>query len=117
MVRCTPQSTLHPTLTPRLCALVCAEVVQAKAGAGSATLSMAWAAARFADACLRAMGGEGGVVECAYVSSTITSLPFFASQVGQHVGSTALGITGLLGPSPCCLLMSFPVVCLAQRVG
>lgn len=63
-----------------------AEVVQAKAGAGSATLSMAWAAARFAEACLRAMAGEGGVVECAYVPSTMTSLPFFASQVGKPQG-------------------------------
>lgn len=57
------------------------EVVNAKAGAGSATLSMAWAAARFADACLRAMGGEGGIVECSFVPSTLTSLPFFASPV------------------------------------
>jgi malate dehydrogenase len=40
-----------------------------QAGAGSATLSMAYAAARFADSCLRAMAGEGGVVECAYVAS------------------------------------------------
>ena len=57
------------------------EVVEAKAGAGSATLSMAWAAARFADACLRAMAGEPGVVECSYVQSRLTSLPFFASPV------------------------------------
>jgi len=57
------------------------EVVDAKAGAGSATLSMAWAAARFADACLRAMAGEQGVVECAYVASRLNSLPYFASPV------------------------------------
>lgn len=43
------------------------EVVQAKAGTGSATLSMAYAAARFAESCLRAMGGEPGVLEYAYV--------------------------------------------------
>lgn len=54
------------------------EVVNAKAGAGSATLSMAWAAARFVEACLRAMNGEGGIVECSYVASSLTSLPFFA---------------------------------------
>lgn len=54
------------------------EVVNAKAGAGSATLSMAWAAARFAEACLRAMSGEGGIVECTFVASNLTSLPFFA---------------------------------------
>jgi malate dehydrogenase len=55
------------------------EVVRAKAGAGSATLSMAYAAARFAEACLRALGGEAGVVECAYVASALTELPFLAS--------------------------------------
>jgi len=42
------------------------QVVEAKQGAGSATLSMAYAAARFADACLRAQAGED-VVEYAYV--------------------------------------------------
>jgi len=42
---------------------------------------MAYAAARFAESCLRAMAGEGGVVECTYVASTQTSLPFFASPV------------------------------------
>ncbi|PSC72606.1 Malate glyoxysomal [Micractinium conductrix] len=57
------------------------EVVQAKAGAGSATLSMAHAAARFAEACLRAMSGEAGVVECAYVASSLTPQPYFASQL------------------------------------
>jgi malate dehydrogenase len=57
------------------------EVVEAKAGAGSATLSMAAAAAHFAHSCLRAMDGERGVVECAYVASHVTALSFFASQV------------------------------------
>lgn len=62
----------HPP-TPLLCPL------QAKAGTGSATLSMAQAAARFAEACMRAMSGEPGVVECAYVASSLTDLPYFAS--------------------------------------
>jgi malate dehydrogenase len=44
------------------------EVVQAKAGGGSATLSMAYAAARFADSVIRAMNGEE-VVECAYIKA------------------------------------------------
>ncbi|GFP89248.1 malate dehydrogenase glyoxysomal [Phtheirospermum japonicum] len=39
------------------------EVVEAKAGAGSATLSMAYAAVKFADACLRGLRGDAGVVE------------------------------------------------------
>lgn len=44
------------------------EVVAAKAGGGSATLSMAYAAARFADSFTRAMSGEE-VVECAYIKN------------------------------------------------
>ena len=56
-------------------------MVEAKAGAGSATLSMAYAAARFAESCLRGMNGEP-VFECAYVeSSVVEGLPFFASKV------------------------------------
>jgi malate dehydrogenase len=57
------------------------EVVEAKAGAGSATLSMAYAAVKFADACLRALKGEADVIQCAYVASQVTELPFFASKV------------------------------------
>lgn len=45
------------------------EVVQAKAGGGSATLSMAYAAARFANSVVRAMNGEE-VAECAYIPVT-----------------------------------------------
>ena len=58
----------------------------AQAGKGSATLSMAYAAAEFAASCLRALAGEPGVVECAYVESHLTELPFFASPVrlGRH---------------------------------
>ncbi|KAG2452798.1 hypothetical protein HYH02_003027 [Chlamydomonas schloesseri] len=56
------------------------EVVQAKAGKGSATLSMAYAAALFADSCLRGLNGAP-VVECTYVESTITDAPYFASKV------------------------------------
>merc|ERR1711931_405880 len=55
------------------------EVVKAKAGAGSATLSMAFAGARFAISCLRAMGGEEGVVECTYVASDVTDASYFAT--------------------------------------
>ena len=61
-----------------------------QAGAGSATLSMAYAAAKFAEACLKAMRGEGRVIECAYVASTLTEHPFFASPV-------RLGRNGIAG--------------------
>ncbi|XP_019199927.1 PREDICTED: malate dehydrogenase, chloroplastic-like [Ipomoea nil] len=57
------------------------EVVEAKAGAGSATLSMAYAAARFIESSLRALDGDSDVYECAYVQSDLTDLPFFASRV------------------------------------
>lgn len=57
------------------------EVVEAKAGAGSATLSMAYAAARFVESSLRALDGDSDVYECSYVESNLTELPFFASRV------------------------------------
>ncbi|KAH0739042.1 hypothetical protein KY290_037747 [Solanum tuberosum] len=57
------------------------EVVEAKAGAGSATLSMAYAAARFVESSLRALDGDADVYECSYVQSDLTELPFFASRV------------------------------------
>eukprot|EP00246_Nothoceros_aenigmaticus_P012524 TRINITY_DN3929_c0_g1_i3.p1 TRINITY_DN3929_c0_g1~~TRINITY_DN3929_c0_g1_i3.p1 ORF type:complete len:351 (+),score=48.64 TRINITY_DN3929_c0_g1_i3:168-1220(+) len=57
------------------------EVVEAKAGTGSATLSMAYAAARFAEWCMRGLRGEAGVVACAYVESKVSNLPYFASKV------------------------------------
>ncbi|KAI4341448.1 hypothetical protein MLD38_026173 [Melastoma candidum] len=57
------------------------EVVEAKAGAGSATLSMAYAAARFVESSLRALDGDGDVYECSFIDSDLTDLPFFASRV------------------------------------
>ena len=53
-----------------------------KAGGGSATLSMAYAGARFTDRVLRALKGEKGIVECTYVQSTVVpGLSFFSSPV------------------------------------
>lgn len=43
------------------------EVVAAKDGAGSATLSMAYAGYRFAEKVLKALGGEKGIVEPSFV--------------------------------------------------
>lgn len=58
------------------------EVVKAKDGAGSATLSMAYAAAVFTNALMRALNGESGVKECAYVESSLyPEAKFFASPV------------------------------------
>ncbi len=57
------------------------EVVKAKAGAGSATLSMAMAGARFAVSLIRALRGEQGVVECAYVRSDLTESQYFSTPI------------------------------------
>lgn len=58
------------------------EVVAAKAGKGSATLSMAYAGAMFADACLRGLNGQKDVIECSYVeSSVVPGVEFFATKV------------------------------------
>ena len=60
------------------------EVVKAKDGAGSATLSMAMAGARFAESLLRAAQGEKGVVEPTFVQSELYKdhgVDFFASPV------------------------------------
>jgi len=57
------------------------EVVQAKAGGGSATLSMAYTGAEFADRVMAGLAGEAGVTECTFVESTITEAKYFASPV------------------------------------
>ncbi|XP_034691804.1 malate dehydrogenase, glyoxysomal-like [Vitis riparia] len=72
------------------------EVVEAKAGAGSATLSMAYAAVKFADTCLRGLRGDAGVIQCAFVFSQVTELPFFASKV--RLGRTGAEEIYPLGP-------------------
>ncbi|EDW68423.1 malate dehydrogenase, mitochondrial [Drosophila novamexicana] len=55
------------------------EVVKAKAGAGSATLSMAYAGARFAGSLLKGLNGDKNVIECSYVQSNITEATFFST--------------------------------------
>lgn len=76
------------------------EVVEAKVGDGSATLSMAYAAARFVEASLRGLDGDCDVYECAYVQSQVTELTFFASRVKlgkegveEVIGSELKGLT------------------------
>lgn len=54
------------------------EVVEAKAGGGSATLSMGQAAARFGLSLVRAIQGEQGIVECAYVEGDGEHARFFS---------------------------------------
>ncbi|CCW60474.1 unnamed protein product [Phytomonas sp. EM1] len=58
------------------------EVVKAKAGAGSATLSMAYAAEEWSNAVLRALNGEKNISISTFVESeAYPGLPFFSSMV------------------------------------
>ncbi len=57
------------------------EVVEAKAGGGSATLSMGQAAARFGLSLVAALNGEENVVECTYVEGPGEKARFFAQPV------------------------------------
>lgn len=57
------------------------EVVKAKAGTGSATLSMAYAGARFGLSLVRALNGETGIIECSYVKSDVTDAKYFSTPI------------------------------------
>jgi len=57
------------------------EVVEAKAGGGSATLSMGQAAAKFGLSLVSALNGEKGIVECTYVEGSGDKARFFAQPV------------------------------------
>lgn len=70
------------------------EVVEAKAGAGSATLSMAHAGARFSAAVLEALNGKDGVIECGYIASKETEFSYFATPLlfGRNGVEKSLGL-------------------------
>lgn len=60
------------------------EVVKAKDGAGSATLSMAYAGAKFTNTLLRGLNGEKGVITPTFVKSPLFAdqgIDFFSSNV------------------------------------
>ncbi|ODQ65295.1 malate dehydrogenase, NAD-dependent [Nadsonia fulvescens var. elongata DSM 6958] len=73
------------------------EVVQAKDGMGSATLSMAYAGYRFAEAVLRAtVGGESSIVEASYVY--LPGIPKGGVAVRDRVGLDYFAMPIRLGP-------------------
>ncbi|KAF9447442.1 NAD-malate dehydrogenase, partial [Macrolepiota fuliginosa MF-IS2] len=82
------------------------EVVQAKQGAGSATLSMAYAGAEFATKVLRAIKGEKGIVALTYVS--LAADPHGAALLTKELGeeivyfsaNVTLGTEGVIKISP-----------------
>jgi len=57
------------------------EVVDAKAGAGSATLSMAYAASRFVDSLITALTTDQKRIECTYVKVEGKETEYFAGPV------------------------------------
>merc|ERR1712210_131579 len=86
------------------------EVVKAKAGAGSATLSMAYAAARFTDSLIKGMTGQEGVVECAYVASDLTEATYFSTPIvlGPNGMEKNLGLGSLTAYEQELLTASLP---------
>ena len=65
------------------------EVVKAKDGAGSATLSMAYAGAHFTSQLLKALDGQTGITECAFVESSVTDAPYFSTPVSLGPGGVS----------------------------
>ncbi|RDB20332.1 Malate dehydrogenase, mitochondrial [Hypsizygus marmoreus] len=75
------------------------EVVKAKDGAGSATLSMAYAGAKFTNALLRGLSGEKGVITPTFVKSPLFAdkgIDFFASNV--ELGTNGVEKIHPIGP-------------------
>jgi len=70
------------------------EVVEAKDGAGSATLSMAFAGARFTNSLLEGLNGTEGKVECSFVRSDETEAKYFSTPIllGRNGIEKNLGI-------------------------
>jgi malate dehydrogenase len=54
---------------------------------------MAYAGARFTSSLLKAMSGQAGVSECAFVESSVTDSPYFATRITLG----AEGITDIAG--------------------
>lgn len=71
--------------------------MKAKAGHGSATLSMAFAGARFAISLIKALNGEKNVIECAFVESDVTKAKYFATPLllGKNGIEKNLGMPSL----------------------
>ncbi|KAG7191759.1 Malate dehydrogenase, cytoplasmic [Scheffersomyces spartinae] len=73
------------------------EVVQAKNGAGSATLSMAYAGYRLAESILKAVDGSSGITECAFVDLDNTAIKG-AKEAKELVGLGFFSLPVVLGP-------------------
>jgi malate dehydrogenase len=83
------------------------EVVKAKDGAGSATLSMAYAGAEFATKVLRAIKGESGIIAPSFVhlASDKSGGEALKKELGQETDYFSARIE--LGVSAVCFFFSF----------
>jgi malate dehydrogenase len=72
------------------------EVVKAKDGLGSATLSMAYAGYRFAEKLLKAISGEKGLVEPSYVY--LPGIPG-GKEIAEKTGTDFFSVPIELGPA------------------
>lgn len=63
-----------------------------------------YAGAIFADACLKGLNGVPEVVECSYVQSSITELPFFSSKVIDLIFIVRIFLQGICPIYLCWLL-------------
>jgi len=86
------------------------EVVKAKDGGGSATLSMAYAGAIFTKRLLEAMNGKKGVVECCLTRNDVTDAEFFAAP-------TLLGPSGAEAVQPLGAVTPFERVSINDMIG
>lgn len=84
-------------------------------GFGSLTMifSFSYAGAIFADACLKGLNGVPDVVECSFVQSTVTELPFFASKVNFITGN---GDAELITVNHC-RLCYLTILFIASKIG
>lgn len=85
-------------------------MVKAKAGKGSATLSMAHSAARFCFSLIHGLLGKKNVVECSYVRSDETEAKYFATPLllGKKGIEKNLGMGKLSGYEKELLYLALP---------
>ncbi|XP_061417014.1 malate dehydrogenase, mitochondrial isoform X1 [Lethenteron reissneri] len=95
------------------------EVVKAKVGEGSATLSMAHAGARFVSSLLEASDGRKGLVECAFVRSEETEAAYLSTPLllGKRGVERSMGLGPLSSYEEKLLLAAVPELKAAIRDG
>lgn len=65
----------------------------AKKGSGTVALSIAWSAHKFVDSLLRAVEGEKGIVDTAFVKSSVAETRYFSNPV--ELGVSSINFNGI----------------------